>query len=70
MAFSPLKCDSGRLSGNQSALKSPDPLPFGFNEESQGLQASLPIQGLRLPTFHKRDIEQILFLFSWAKLSV
>lgn len=69
MAFSLLKCDSRRLSGNQFVLKFPDPVPFGFNKESQGLQASLPIQGLHLPTLHKRDIEQILFLFSCVKLS-
>lgn len=40
MAFSLLKGDSGKLSGNQFALKFPDLVPSGFNEESRGPQAS------------------------------
>lgn len=55
-----------RLSGNQFALRFPDSVPSGFNEESKGLQAS-PFRGCHRNIYqiftkggHRKDSFSIL----------
>lgn len=69
MAFSLLKGDSEWLSGNQFALKFSDPVPSDFPRGKPGAPG-ITIWGLCLPPLHKRDIEQILFLFSCETICV